>query len=207
MSREDKKRWNEKYAARRAMAPVVAMPDEWLMRHVQDKAPGRALDLACGLGHNAVWLAGRGWKVDAIDISSVGLQLAAELAQQHGAVVNWIEADLEALDALPGVYDLIIVFRFLDRARLPQLITRALRPGAYLVYESFTSREAERPGSHLRNPDYLLDAAELPRLFSPLVTLAYQESDLPDRSIARLLARKPHTGDPPRPGRGPGNHE
>lgn len=192
MSQEDKRRWNERYSARQTQVPMQAVPDEWLIKHAQGMAPGRALDLACGLGHNAVWLANSGWRVDGIDISPVGLQLAAGLALQHGAAVNWIEADLEALDDLPALYDLIVVFRYLDRARLPNLITRALQPGAYLIYESFTKREAARPGSHLRNPDYLLDEAELPRLFSQLVTLAHEESDLPDRSVARLLARKPH---------------
>lgn len=159
---------------------------------LSDVTPGRALDLACGLGHNAIWLAQQGWQVDAIDISDVGLALAAQAAAAAGcSTIQWIAADLDTYVAPIAAYDLITVFRFLDRDRLPTLITRALRPGGCLVYETFTQHQCQRTDNHLKNDRFTLRPDELPLLFPELTVDQYEEVELPDRSVARLLARKP----------------
>jgi len=189
MSLADQQRWDARYAGLRP--PEVAAPNPWLVQAALGLQPGRALELACGLGHNAVWLALQGWQVDAVDISSVGLGLAAHLAARSGARVNWIQADLETADWPAGPYDLIAVFRYLDRALLPARISRALAPAGRLVYETFTRAEARRPGSRVSRPDYLLEPGELPRLFPELRALHYEELELPDRCVARLLAARP----------------
>ena len=94
-----------------------------------DRLPrGRALDVACGLGRNAIHLAANGYAVDAMDISGVALAKARERASAAGVEVNWIEADLEQPDIARGAYDVIVVARFLDRPLIPRLID-ALRPG------------------------------------------------------------------------------
>lgn len=189
MSLADRNRWDSKYAAKSVSARLT--PDPWLIEQVTGLEPGRALELACGLGHNAIWLAQQGWQVDAVDISPAGLQLAADLAARHRAAVEWIAADLDELTPLPASYDLIVVFRFLDRARLPGLIERALCPGGRLLYETFTRAHLDRPGSHMKNPQFALAPGELPRLFPQLTTLSYTECTLPDRDIARLVAQQP----------------
>ena len=188
MSETDRARWDAKYADRKPTAPAPV--DTWLRDNIASVSPGRALDLACGLGHNALWLAENGWDVDAVDISPVGLRCAAKLADERGVFVNWIVADLD--EYMPGIaaYDLITVFRFVDRARLPSLIETALQPGGLLVYEAFHIGQFARPDNHLQNRAFALEPDELPRLFPACEVLAYAEYDLADRSVARLFARK-----------------
>lgn len=84
-------------------------PAEALTAEVAELPPGRALDLACGAGRNAVWLAERGWRVTAVDFSSVALALARELARERGVEVEWLQADLLAYEPPPAAFDLVLV--------------------------------------------------------------------------------------------------
>jgi 2-polyprenyl-3-methyl-5-hydroxy-6-metoxy-1,4-benzoquinol methylase len=188
MSDADRDRWNAKYAA--AGRPMQLVPDSWLVEQTGDLIPGRALELACGLGHNAIWLARQGWLVDAVDVSSVGLDRAKELASVAGVEVNWIAADLDEYVPAAAIYDVVVMFRFLDRARLPGVIEKALRPRGRLVYETFTTAHLLRPDSHMRNPVFALSPGELPRLFPNFELLSYQECSLADRAVARFVGRK-----------------
>lgn len=188
MSASDLDRWNEKYAAKGG--PAQLAPDAWLIEQVTGLPPGRALELACGLGHNAIWLAQQGWQVDAVDVSPVGLSLAQQQANENHVSVNWIAADLDEFSPEIGAYDLVLVFRFLERARLPGIIERALKPGGRLLYETFTTAHLARSDSHMKNPDFALSPGELPTLFSACAVCEYSECSLPDRDVARLLARK-----------------
>src|SRR5258708_33029292 len=117
MSASDRKRWDEKYQAK--PVPDSLVPDAWLIEQTSNLQPGRALELACGLGHNAIWLAQQGWTVDAVDVSPVGLANAEKLAHNVAAHVNWIAADLDEFIPQLQTYDLVLVFRFLDRGRMP----------------------------------------------------------------------------------------
>ncbi|MBC8113697.1 MAG: class I SAM-dependent methyltransferase [Candidatus Saccharimonas sp.] len=189
MSVTDLERWNTKYAAK--SVPTVVSPDEWLVKQVAERTAGEALELACGLGHNAIWLAQQGWRVDAVDVSPVGLGLAEQLANRvECQTVSWIAADLDEFTPQIETYDLVLVFRFLDRLRLPGLIVRALHPGGLLVYETFSRAQMARDDNHLRSADFTLAPGELPLLFPELTIVDYDEIDLPDRSVARLAARK-----------------
>lgn len=189
MSIEDRHRWDAKYA-QKPLPPAVT-PDDWLVQGTAGLAPGRALELACGLGHNAIWLAQQGWNVDAVDISSAGLTLARQLAEREGQAIRWIAADLDQFAVAPGSYDLVVVFRFLDRIRVPSLIESALRSGGTLIYETFTAAQLARPDNHLRSAAFTLSPGELPRLFGGLRVIDHREVELRDRTVARLLARKP----------------
>lgn len=190
MSVDDRLRWDAKYAAKQI--PQQLAPDAWLQEVTASLKPGRALELACGLGHNAIWLAQQGWQVDAVDVSPVGLQLAANFAHTCGADVNWIATDLDDFTPPAKTYDLICVFRFLDRRRLPLLIETALLPGGLLLYETFNKTHLARSDSQLKNPAFALDPGELPRLFPLLTAVSYTECELPDRNVARLIARRPN---------------
>ncbi len=190
MTTSDRDRWDAKYAGK--PVPASSLPDDWLRQHAVTLAAGTALDLACGLGYNAIWLAQQGWRVDAVDISPVGLSLAASLAERVGCpAVSWIAADLDTFVPCEAGYDLITVFRFLDRQRLPQMIEAALRPGGMLIYETFSQRQMSRPDNHLKCDQFTLGPGELPALFPHLTVVAAEEIDLPDRCVARLAARKP----------------
>ncbi|MFP6768791.1 MAG: hypothetical protein VB859_11505, partial [Planctomycetaceae bacterium] len=102
----------------------------------------------------------------------------------------FLAGDLDLFSPLPSIYDLVIVFRFLERERLPGLITRALAPGGLLVYETFGPGQCERTDNHLGNPDFALVAGELPVLFNQLEVLRSEDAVLEDRSVGRLIARR-----------------
>jgi SAM-dependent methyltransferase len=188
MPHHDRDRWDARYAAQ--VKPTALQPPAWLLEHVGALAPGRALDLATGVGHTAIELARRGWQVDAIDISPVGLAHAATLAAGHGVVVNWQADDLNCASLPREHYDLITVFYYLDRESLPDQIVAALRTGGVLLYETFTRDQLRVPGNHVRNPSYLLAPGELLGLFPSLVVCEYREARMSDRAVASLMAKK-----------------
>ena len=92
MSNQDRIKWNQRYAedSYQKHNPVTLV-EHWLPRI----PVGRALDVACGAGRNAILLAQAGYQVDAIDISSEGLNLARQKAEDLGLDINWIEHDLD----------------------------------------------------------------------------------------------------------------
>ncbi len=188
MTASDREKWDAKYAQATLSAGLV--PDDWLVACCRNLPPGRALDVACGLGHNAVWLATQGWCVDAVDVSPRGIALATALAERQGAKVNWICADLDEWLPQPGAYALVCVFRYLDRNRLPGLLTGALTPGGHLCYETFTTGQFSRADNPLRDRRFALQPGELATLYADLGILSCGEIELSDRAVGRLLARK-----------------
>ena len=105
MDRED---WNRRYAGRELVWTAAA--NRFLVAEVESLRPGRALDIACGEGRNDVWLAERGWTVDAVDFSEVALDKARSLADTRRVKVNWTAGDLESWRPEERAYDLVIVF-------------------------------------------------------------------------------------------------
>ena len=102
----DSTAWDERYRSSELI--WGAGPNRFLVEEVAGLPAGRALDLACGEGRNAIWLAQRGWQVVAVDFSAVALDKARRLADQRGTSVEWAMADVTAWDP-PGVYDLVLV--------------------------------------------------------------------------------------------------
>jgi len=199
MSDTDRTRWDEKYRLKSELPSPV--PSEWLRSVVTDLPPGRAWDVACGVGQNAHLLAQLGWTVDAVDISPIGLEIGSRSSENHpennhcgnihSGKIHWIAADLDTYAPSPDTYNLVIVFRFLDRLRLPQIIQNSLKPGGRIVYETFVAGQMSRSDNHLTNPDFVLKSGELPTLFPELRTLAYTEESLTDRTVARWVGIKP----------------
>lgn len=193
MSDTDRTRWDEKYRLKSEL-PSPA-PSEWLRNVVADMPPGRAWDVACGVGQNSFLLAQLGWTLDAVDISLIGLEIGSRESQNYSGnirgEIHWIAADLDTYEPPPAAYDLIIVFRFLDRLRLPQIIQNSLKSGGRILYETFVAGQMERRDNHLANPDFVLKSGELPTLFPELQTLSYAEESLTDRTVARWIGIKP----------------
>jgi len=154
------------------------------------KAPVRALDVACGSGRDAVYLAMNGYEVDAIDILPDALQRANDLASRHGVQIRTLHQDLERQPVLPvGQYDLVVLFRYLQRSLMPAL-SKALRPGGYLVYETFHERNRET-GAKPTNPDHLLKTGELTSSFSELeILIANDAFERNGRYFSHILARR-----------------
>ena len=100
-------------------------------------SPGTALDVACGAGRNAVWLAERGWRVTAVDFASVALDRARELAASRRIAVDWIEADVLAWSPPARHYDLVtMLYLQLPEAERRETLRRAaeaVRPGGTLL--------------------------------------------------------------------------
>ena len=189
MSENDRRRWDKKYAKRSVSDELAA--NDWLLQHIDSLPPGRALDLATGLGHSAIVLARSGWDVTAIDISMEGLQRAVALAARLETQVSWIAADLDSYPLPHARFDLITMFHYLARDVLPAQIVDALRPGGVLVYETFTLDQLHVPGNHLTNPNFLLRPGELLTMFAGLRTRHHRDVILPDRAVASLVAEKP----------------
>ena len=99
--------WDERYAGDDLV--WSAEPNRFLVAEVETLPPGRALDLACGEGRNAVWLAERGWDVTGVDFSKVGLDKARRLADARGVSVQWELADVTEYTPAPESFDLVIV--------------------------------------------------------------------------------------------------
>jgi SAM-dependent methyltransferase len=104
MNRDD---WNRRYEGKELL--WSAEPNRFLVEEVAALAPGRALDLACGEGRNAIWLAEQGWSVDAVDYSDVAIDKARRVGEARGVEVRWVRDDVETYVPSPA-YDLVIVF-------------------------------------------------------------------------------------------------
>ena len=188
MSDADRERWNARYASGEYAARThpSALLAAWT-----DRLPrGRALDVACGLGRNAIHLAARGYAVDAMDVSDVALAKARKRAGAAGVTVNWIEADLDRADIARGAYDVVVVARFLDRPLIPRLV-HALRPGGHVVYDHHYISPVDVEGPSSRR--FRARPNELLERFRALRVLYYEEGFIndPDGSrmaLARLVA-------------------
>ncbi len=100
--------WNRRYAGSELV--WSAKPNRFLVSETEALPPGRVLDLACGEGRNAVWLAERGWQATGVDFSGVALEKARRLAQSRAVEVEWLEEDLLAYRPAARSFDLVIVF-------------------------------------------------------------------------------------------------
>jgi SAM-dependent methyltransferase len=134
-----------------------------LEQEAEGLAPGRALDLGCGEGGDALWLADRGWQVTAVDISPTALARAAAEAARRGVVVDWQRADL-AEELPPGPYDLVSAQFLQSPVALPrsEVLRRAaaeVAPGGTLLV---VGHAAPPPWSqHQPDPALMPTAAEV----------------------------------------------
>ncbi len=138
-------------------------------------ASGEALDLACGLGGNALLLARRGLRVRAWDLSGVAVERLRAQARAEGLPLEAEERDVCARPPPPGAFDVIVVAHFLERHLAPALVA-ALRPGGLLYFETYT-QEALSPSGPGR-PEWRLAPGELLELFRPLRPVVYREEGL-----------------------------
>ena len=104
----DSEVWNRRYAARELV--WTATPNRFLVAETEELPPGRVLDLACGEGRNAVWLAERGWRATGVDFSDVALEKARALAAERGVEAEWVVGDLSSYRPEPQAFDLAILF-------------------------------------------------------------------------------------------------
>lgn len=171
---KDRFKWNRKHEDN----PGSGEPSPLIQKYYS-MAPGRsALDIACGNGRNSIFLAEKGFKVDAVDISDIALN------RIDHPDVNTICKDLDQWSPDPQSYDLIVNIRFLDRRLFPGII-QGLKPGGLLIFESFSGNEDD---------PYCLKTNELLAVFSGLHIFYYKETkNIPDshfKATVSLVAVK-----------------
>ena len=181
--------WDERYAAGKYSA---AEPHRLLVALSEKLKAGAALDLACGTGRHAIFLAARGWRVTAVDNSSIGLEIARRRAAENKVEVDFRLADLEKSEfpIEPDAYDLICDFYYLQ----PELFVamkKGLKAGGLIVAAIHIYGEHE-PGGR-----FLLREGELREFFADFEILHYHETSLTDtdagehhRRTAEIIARK-----------------
>jgi SAM-dependent methyltransferase len=112
-------------------------PNRFVAEEFTGTPPGRALDLGAGEGRNAIWLAGLGWQVTAVDFSAVAVDRARRLAERQGVTVDWVVADLRDYQPAPGAFDAVVVaYLHLPPADLNVVLGRAakaLAPGGRIL--------------------------------------------------------------------------
>jgi tellurite methyltransferase len=187
-----RERWNE----RRSGPDLEPFPDaaaEWLTEHLALlPRAGRALDVACGDGRNALALARHGLEVDAVDVSDVTIAALRAAAPQRAPGVHPRVVDLEHEPLDTGAYDVVVNFNYLQRDLFGPL-ARALRPGGWLVFETFGPAHLEQLGRRM-NPDYVLRPNELLQAFGDLRVRDYfdgvaQRAGAP-RGVASIVAQR-----------------
>ncbi len=170
----------------------IGRPSRWLLENADLLGGGRALDIACGRGRHALLLAAAGWQVHAVDRDAAAVDKLRGVAQRLGldAQLDLDVRDLEAgeVDLGEAAYDLVVVTRYLHRPLFPAF-HRALRPGGILLYETFTTAHVKR--GRPRNPAFLLEPGELPRLVAPLTVARADEGDRDGQMVSAVVARKP----------------
>ena len=180
MSKADQDKWDERYHAG-AFAERThpsALLNEWIAR----LPPGRALDLACGAGRNALFLARNGFEVTAVDISPAGLERARCSARQTASEIDWRQRDLDEPLNIIGNFQVICLFRYMNQPlirRLPKL----LAPGGVLLVEEHLAADQsqlESPIAGPSNPAFLIAPGELPALLDGLTVLHQEEGVVMD---------------------------
>ena len=198
MAEADRERWNRRYTERYAERAYDFLPSRWLAEIESQLVPphpeARALDLACGPGRNAVWLAERGWSVDAWDISDTALSILVAEREERSAhgfplPIDIREIDLDQAEIAAASYDLVLNMLFLDRRLWPQM-AGALKPAGLLAFETFVEHPLGCTSEV--SPEHMLNPGELRAAFEALglETVLYDEEG--PRGTARLLARRLH---------------
>ena len=153
----DSNQWNDRYATEELV--WTADPNIFLAAEAGTLPPGRAVDLACGEGRNAVWLAEQGWNATGVDFAEVGLDKGRRLAAERGVDVTWICADATAWAPPDGGYDLVAVCYLQlpddQRRRALGVAGRALATGGTLLVVAHDSTNLAGGTGGPPNPDVL----------------------------------------------------
>jgi SAM-dependent methyltransferase len=162
--------WNRRYAESELL--WTAQPNRFLVAEADDLRPGRALDLACGEGRSAIWLAEQGWQATGIDFSEVALEKGRRLAQERGVQVEFLHADLLEYEPPESAFDLVCILYLQVPADERRLVLRraaaAVAPGGTLLLVAHDTSNLEGGTGGPSDPAVLYTpeevAVELPGL-------------------------------------------
>jgi SAM-dependent methyltransferase len=162
MSETDAEKWNARYAEPDSSDKH---PIPFLSSNIDQLGCGKALVLAAGRGHNAVYLAENGFDVTALDISEVGLAICTDLANSRGINIQTICGDLDDYDLGTAEYDLITMIYFYEPSLFPA-IRRAIKPGGCFLFQTFSTQHATVGTFGPRNPAYLASKSAVTQPFA-----------------------------------------
>lgn len=185
MNSSEQARWDKRHSQSLGTAPPAG-----LLRQVVESAAwslprGRALDLACGKGRNAIYLAEHGFDVAALDVSSVALDEGRRLAEEMKLRIDWRQCDLTSAVLPAAAFDLVINFNYLQRSLVP-LIKQVVKPGGSVIFETYLIDQAAV--GHPNNPTYLLEHNELLHFFRGFRVLLYREGEFTDDGATAFRA-------------------
>ena len=181
--------WDERYASGKYSS---AEPHRLLIELCEKIPPGKALDLACGEGRNAIFLASKGWQVMAVDNSNVGIEIARRRAVEKGVQIDFRIADLEndefAIEE--NVYDLICDFYYLQRDLFAPMKT-GVKIGGIIISTIHIYGECEEAGR------FSLKEGDLREFFADFEILHYHETSVADtdagehhKRTAKVIAKR-----------------
>ena len=168
--------WDARYSEHDG-ARWSGRPNGRFLTEVASLRPGRALDVGCGEGADAIWLAGKGWTVTAIDVSDVAVTRAREAAERADAVVEWVHGDALHTPFPAASFDLVSMqYPALPKAAGETAVRKLLdtvRPGGLLlaVYHDLTDEHREHMASRGVDPADYVDADDLGRLLGGEFTI------------------------------------
>ncbi len=163
--------WDKRYGSGRvwSLEPNKFFAEAIEHLEASGVVPGRAVDLACGEGRNAVWLAGRGWTVTGVDFSKVGVETGRVGAEAEGVAVDWVVADLVDWDLGTGCWDLVahVYLHWPTALREPFLArcAAAVAPGGHLVVVGHDRDNIEHGHGGPQDPDVLTTPTEMAEIF------------------------------------------
>jgi tellurite methyltransferase len=183
--------WNKRYRLReRPEEDLAAEPTPLVVKFATGLAPGKALDLACGAGRNALWLAEQGWEVSAVDGAQAAIEILQARAAERGLRVNTVVADLEKgeFEIEPSRWDLIAMCYYLQR-NLYESAKRGVRPGGILISIVHIAEPGEAASPHRLLP------GQLEKYFTGCEILRRYEGKANDsahhHAVAEIVARRP----------------
>ncbi len=183
--------WNDRYLSKEHQADGKEASPTPLLAKTAEKLPsGRALDLACGAGRNALWLAANDWDVTAVDGSSAAISLLREQASTQSLTMETQVADLQAgeYQISPASWDLVVIAYYLQRD-LFDPAKEGVAPGGLLLAIVHISEPGEDP------KETRLEPGQLAAYFQDWEILHYYEGKPTDprhrRAVAEIIARRP----------------
>jgi SAM-dependent methyltransferase len=201
VSQADQDKWNARYreGAYATRTHPSALLAEWLPKLKLRETHPRAIDVACGTGRNAIYLARRGWQVDAVDVSEVALDDLTKTATAENLPITCIQMDLEDIAPRPADlftadrYDLAVMVRYTNLPLIDAL-KGVLKPGGYLIVEEHLITEDDVVGP--RDPQFRVAPDALRNAAAGLDIIAYREGSVNDpdgrsAALAQLVARIP----------------
>jgi tellurite methyltransferase len=170
-------KWNKIYQSKTQAVETTTLSPAYILQEFQHLLPdqGKALDLACGLGANALFMAQHNLQTHAWDISSVAIEKLSEISKSLNLDMNLEIRDITTKPPQENSFDVIVVVHFLERQIMPDIIA-ALRHNGLLFYQTFTKTRVTESGPS--NEKYRLGRNELLSMCKSLDTVVYREESL-----------------------------